>query len=187
MNAALWLNRAADRRRGLAVAMLSVGSFSVAQVLNILLNIEIPQVDESVAWAADAGLVIGAAVALLGGFVAWLYLSFGIFIIIRIGATDLSAAQVTRRTGIAFVFPLAGLVASVLVGALGAPSLVSNGPYLASGVCGLAVLARALSRATEGRSVLSAIAVATPIVVALAALTALALVGQSFAPVETGS
>ena len=181
--AARWLNRTADQR-GSALAVLSVGSFSVAHTVNAFFNTEIPQVDESVAWAAHAGLVIGAIVAFFAGFVAWLYLSLGIFVVMQIRARELSASAVTRRVGIAFVFPLTGFVVSILAGAVGAPELVSNGLYALPALYGLAVVAVALSYATGGHPISAVIAVGTPVVAALAVLALLALLGQRLAAPE---
>ena len=176
-SAAQWLNRTADEHRGLAFAMLSVGGFSVAHTLNVLLDTEVLDVDQSIAWAAEIGLVIGAVVAFVAGFVVWLYMSFGIFVVMRIRTRELSAAKVTRCTGVAFVFPLAGFALSILVEALVSP-LVANAIYMVVSISGLAVLARALSDGTSGRPIWSVTAVATPILVALVTL---ALVGQSLA------
>ena len=175
--AAQWLNRTADRHRGLALAMLLVGSFSVAHTLNVLFNTEILEINESVAWAAEVGLVIGAVVAFGAGFVVWLYMSFGIFAVMRIRTRELSAAMVTRLTGVAFVFPLAGFALSILVQPLGS-LFVANAIYVVATIFGLAVLARALSDATGGGPASAVVAVATPILVALVTLV---FVGQSLA------
>ncbi len=165
-------------------AALAVGSFSIAHTLNVLLNTEIPEIDESLAWAADAGFGIGIAVAFVLGFVAWLYLSFGTFLIAQMGRKALSAVRVTRRVGIAFLFPLVGFSASIFLEILGSSSLVANGLYVLSILYGLAVIALALSQETEDPFVLGAAAVATPFIVAVAILAVLAVVGQNFVVLE---
>ncbi|MDE2976642.1 MAG: hypothetical protein OXU63_03870 [Acidobacteriota bacterium] len=173
--AAAWMNRMAEQHRGFALAVLTVAGFAAAHTLNILLNTEIPQVDETMAWAASAGLIIGAFVAFFGGFVAWLYLSFGIFLVLRTHERELSAAAVTSRTGVAFMFPLAGFVASLAIGAVGAPGIAATVIYAASAVYGLAVLAKALMEAEFARPVVAIAAVATPVIVVVAIIVLLTL------------
>ncbi|MYB19082.1 MAG: hypothetical protein F4Y16_08870 [Holophagales bacterium] len=183
-SAVKWLNRAADRRGGIGLATLMVGVFATAHVVNTLFVIELPQVDESLAWAAAAGRIIGAGVAFFTAFAMWLYLSFGVYFVLRFGTRDLSAAAVTRRTGIAFVYPLLGLVASIIVRVVGLPGVVSNGIYWTAVVFGFAMLAAAISSAGGRRPVLTIIAVTTPVLAAAAGVVLLGLVGQALVPVE---
>jgi len=171
-NPAKWLHRMADHSGGLAVAMVMVGTFAVVNLGVALLGIELPQIEQGFAWAWRLGIVLGVILALGAGLVLWLYLTVGAFLTLSLTVKVVSLARLTRLTGIFFAFPLVGKLVILLLWAADLPILFQS-IYLTSVSWGIAVLTRAMARASDLPWSETVFALIVPIIVLELALLAI--------------
>ena len=135
------LRRRAEAENGFLGACLVVGAFSMVAALDVLLRSRGFAPEADIAWAVNVGRFVGVGTVLAGGPLLWLYLVVGTCATLALMGRRHSMALVTRCLGHAFVFPLGGMVSSLVLWMVGAPPMMQGVGYMAAMAWGFVALA----------------------------------------------
>ncbi|MYA08427.1 MAG: hypothetical protein F4060_00455 [Holophagales bacterium] len=110
----------------------------------------------------QVGVALGLFLGVGAGFLLWLYLAVGTYLVLKVVSRPPGLAKLVRLAGISLVFPLAGRAVSLILPEA-APAWVPTTTYLLGVAWGVAVLSRAIATLTGRRWSSAALGVLVPV------------------------
>lgn len=157
-----WVLNLASGARSLTWAIAVVGAFSIVTATGALLTAPLPEPEPGMDGVVRVGVALGLFLGIGAGFLLWLYLAVGTYLVLKAVSRPPGLAELVRLAGISLVFPLAGRTVSLVVQA-SAPVWLPAAAYLLGVGWGVAVLSKAIATSTGGRWFSAALGVLLPI------------------------
>lgn len=157
-----WVLNLASGRRALVWSIAVVGAFSITTATGALLAAPLPEPEPGMAGVVQVGMALGLLLGIGAGFLLWLYLAVGTYLVLKVVSRPPGLAELVRLAGISLVFPLAGRTASLILQA-SPPAWLPTAAYLLGVGWGVAVLSKAIATSTGGRWLSAALGVLVPI------------------------
>ena len=157
-----WVLNLASGPRALTWAIAVVGAFSIVTATGALLTVPLPEPEPGMDGVVRVGVALGLFLGIGAGFLLWLYLAVGTYLVLKVVSRPPGLAELVRLAGISLVFPLAGRTVSLVLQA-SPPAWLPAVAYLAGVGWGAAVLSKAIATSTGSRWTTSALGVLVPV------------------------
>ncbi len=157
-----WILDSASRPCALAWSILIVGGFSIVTATGAFFTAPLPEPEPGLTGVVRVGMALGLLLGVGAGFVLWLYVAVGTYLVLKVISRPPGLARLTRLVGISLLFPMAGRAVSLAVQPL-PPTWLPTAVYLLGVAWGTAVLSRAIATSTRTRWLTAAVGVLVPI------------------------